>query len=70
MILELIKNEKIVTKLERVAKEIEILKTKNTDFSHLLPIILMALELYRTSGNSFPPNFFNLKKSIYNNDKN
>lgn len=69
MILDLLKNEKIVTGLERVAREMEVLKTKNADFSHLLPILLMALELYRTSGNTFPPNFFNLKKSIYNDGK-
>ena len=64
MIKELLNNEEFVKRLERVAKELELIKTTETDFSYVIPVIVMTLELLRTSDTTFPINFFNKTKSI------
>lgn len=69
MIKQLLNNEDVVKRLERLAKELEVIKTKETDFSHVIPMIIMSLELFRNTNTIFPINFFNKTKSINNGNE-
>ena len=69
MIKQLLNNEDVVKRLERLAKELEVIKTKETDFSHVIPMIIMSLELFRNTNTTFPINFFNKTKSINNGNE-
>jgi len=58
MINTIIKNEKAVKTLERLADELENLKTKETDLSFVPAMIFLILERFRTSNTPFPITFF------------
>jgi hypothetical protein len=69
MIKELLNNEEVVKRLERFAKELDVIKKKETDFSYVVPMIIMSLELFRNTNTKFPINFFNKTKSINNGNE-
>lgn len=69
MIKQMLQNEEVVKRLERVAKELEMIKTNETNFEFFLPLLFATLEMFRTSDTPFPVNFFNKSKSINNGVK-